>query len=66
MKVYIALYDGYTYKKYAVSWDCLGIFDSQEKAQAAIKKAGVETYRPYIEEFELNEINHRRFGSYVE
>ena len=63
MKLYIATYDDYEDLQGA-SICSLGVFDSYDKAEKALKNNGIEVFQ--IDEFNLNEITELYLGGYIE
>ena len=63
MKLYIATYDSYD-DQWGVSICSLGVFDSYDKAEKALKINGIDFFQ--IDEVDLNEITNLYFGGYIE
>ena len=63
MKLYIATYDSYN-DQWGASICSLGVFDSYDKAEKALKNNGIEVFQ--IDEVNLNEITNLYFGWYIE
>ena len=63
MKLYIATYDDYE-DLWGASICSLGVFDSYDKAEKALKNNGIEVFQ--IDEFNLNEITELYLGGYIE
>ena len=55
MKLYITTYDDYD-EQWGASICSLGVFDSYDKAEKALKNNGIEVFQ--IDEVDLNEITN--------
>ena len=63
MKLYIATYDSYD-DQWGTSFCSLGVFDTYDKAEKALKNNGIEVSQ--IDEVNLNEITNLYLGGYIE
>ena len=63
MKLYIATYDDYD-DQWGASICSLGVFDSYDNAEKALKNNGIEVFQ--IDEVDLNEITNLYLGGYIE
>ena len=63
MKLYITTYDDYD-DQWGTSICSLGVFDSYDNAEKALKNNGIEVFQ--IDEVDLNEITNLYLGGYIE
>ena len=63
MKLYITTHDDYD-DQWGASICSLGVFDSYDEAEKALKNNGIEVFQ--IDEVDLNEITNLYFGGYIE